>query len=272
MKNRVKTYGRDFSSLDDLLKDIQERQNTLLDNHDLILSELQGKPLTEDGADIVKIFTFMRYYIEHNKGIAKTLPPLDYLFEVLKIADRLSKKTPEDRDNAFRKANPKLTPFLDMLFANIFTAEMGDFGGGTRGFSDEQMKYREDLFNRRNDLPKHNLYRRIFIEQYIDEEAYNRFYLDKEKEAGRYETEDEGENYTPEGARQWDDHFNALCKEYGEEDYIRNYSSPDEYYRNITPKDKLSSANYLNFTREILKDLKALGKEAGGEGLDDITI
>ena len=259
MRNRVKKYyGRNLKSIDDLLKDIEGRQEALLDNHDLLLSELQGKTLNERGADTLKLLTFMRHYITKDKSIIKDLPPLNNLIETLQALDRLQ-KTPPEKD-IIAERDPKLARFLDTLLENIFKAEIAELGGATRGFLDEQMSYREEFFNRRNELPKGNACRRIFIEQYIDEEVFNRFYLEKEKEAGRYETENEGEAYTPEGAKQWDEYFNQLCDEYGEPEYKRIYDDPTEYYPTVTQKDKLYSMNYVNWANGIMKELETLEK------------
>jgi len=119
------------------------------------------------------------------------------------------------------------------------------------------MKYREDFFTRRDELPKDNVFRRAFVETYIDEEVYTRFYEEKEREAGRFDTDEEGENYTPEGARKWDAHYNALCDEYGETGYKRLYDDPSEYYTHISNEDKLSDKSDINFYKQALEEVNS---------------
>lgn len=263
MKNRVKNYGRNYSSLDDLLKDIQTRQEHLLDNAYPFdeAKALCSRESDERIPDALKLMSFKKHYIDNHRSILETRPPLDKLFEVLQALDRLVNSKPDDTFHLVFK----------ILYELQFEAELVELGNGTRNFSDEQMSYREELFNRRNELPKENTARRIFVECYIDEEVFNRFYLEKEKKAKRYETEDEGENFTPEGAKEWDAHFNDLCKEYDEETYKRKYTSPEAFYPNITRKDKLYSMFVDNWTvdqkkkiEKSFKDLdKAIAKEKG---------
>jgi len=130
------------------------------------------------------------------------------------------------------------------------------------------MKYREDFFKGIKTLPKDNVFRRTFVETYIDEEVFDRFYLEKEKEAGRYETDDEGENYTPEKALEWDAYFNDLCKEYGETEYKRIYSDPKDYYPTMTEKDRLYNKNENNFTRQALKQVESFQGDRENEKQD----
>jgi len=61
--------------------------------------------------------------------------------------------------------------------------------------------------------------------------------------------------------REWDAHFNDLCKEYGEEQYCISYEHPDEYYYNITPEDKLYCMHLDRWGRETKKLIDAFAKE-----------
>lgn len=245
MRNRLKDYGRDFSSLDELLKDIQKRQETLLDSDELSLTAGLKGELKEGGEAILKALIYDKQ--AKRKPLCELMPSLDNYLSMLR-----------DFDGAIKTIKDPAVVNSFKCLEYIFTLDVMSLAGGTRGFSDEQMKYREDFFNKRNALPKDNIFRRAFIETYIDEEVFNRFYLEKEKEAGRYETDDEGENYTPEKALEWDAHYNDLCLEYGEAQYKRAYNDPTEFYPTMTEKDRLYNKNENNFTRQALKELEEI--------------
>lgn len=255
MRNRIKHYGQDITSVDELLEDIKKQHEDFFDDKDTHITDalsLGKATLNERGADAIKLLVFMKHYLWKDKSLLHTRPEVGYLFEVLQAVDNLKR----DDENAKRK-----DPLFELFVLHMFQILVGEIAGGTRGFTDEQMQYREDIFNRRNELPKDNDTRRAFVENYIDEEVFNRFYEEKEREAGRFDNDDEGENYTPAGAREWDAHFNDLCKEYGEEQYCISYEHPDEYYYNITPEDKLYSMHSDRWGREMMKAVKAFQKE-----------
>jgi len=98
---------------------------------------------------------------------------------------------------------------LDFGGFDLFYDEAGQY-------TDEQRKEMLKTFERRSELPKDSTYRRDFVNQYIDNEVCNRFYSD-----------DYTIKYTPELGEEWDDHFNALCEEYNESEYIRAYTEKD---------------------------------------------
>jgi len=255
MKNRIKNYGRDFSSLDELLKDIQKRQKDLLESDELsLMAGLKGE-LKEGGDAILKALVYSKN--SRRKPLCDLMPSLDDYLLMLKGFDEAIKKAKDPETvNSFK------------CLGYIFSIDVMSLAGGTRGFNDEQMKYREDFFKGIKTLPKDNVFRRTFVETYIDEEVFDRFYLEKEKEAGRYETDDEGENYTPEKALEWDAYFNDLCKEYGETEYKRIYSDPKDYYPTMTEKDRLYNKNENNFTRQALKQVESFQGDRENEKQD----
>ena len=255
MKNRIKDYGRDFSSLEELLKDIQERQKDLLDNDELsLMAGLKGE-LKEGGEAILKALMYDKK--TRRKPLCELLPSLDDYLSMLR-----------DFDEAIKTIKDPAVVNHFKCLEYIFSIDVMSLAGGTRNFNDGQMKYREGFFNGIKALPKDNIFRRAFIETYIDEEVFNRFYLKNEKETGRYGTDDEGENYTPEKALEWDAHFNDLCKEYGEAQYKRTYDDPTEFYPTMTEKDRLYSKNEANFTRQALKEVKSFQGDGENEKQD----
>jgi len=221
MKNRVKNYyGRKITSLEGLLENIETTQKQLLSNDDLRISEqILASYKNDIGINAQRLLIFKRHYIDP-KTFNITQPPIDYFFNILQDIIIVNREVATD--NA-----PQHIRHYAGLLELIFIVSIRDIAGFTRDFTDEQMKYREDFFNKRNGLPKDNKFRRAFVESYIDEEVYNRFYGEKEEEARRYDTEEEGELYTPEGAKEWDKHFNDLCDEYGEGGYKRHFTDED---------------------------------------------
>ncbi len=81
-------------------------------------------------------------------------------------------------------------------------------------YSDEELKQAEEVFQNRNSI-KESLYRRDFIEDYIDNQVYERFFSDNETP------------YTPELGQAWDTRFNELCDEYQEQEYKRAFTEKD---------------------------------------------
>jgi len=256
MKNRVKNYfGRKITSLDGLLENIEATQKQLLDTDDLKISEQILKSYKHDiGVNAQRLFIFKRHYIDPKTFTIKN-PPLDYFFEILQDIIIVNEEI------ATENAPQNIRHYAGMLEL-IFILFIRDIAGFTRGFTDEQMKYREDFFNKRNDLPKNNKFRRLFVETYIDEEVYNRFYLEKDKE--------ERELYTPKGAKEGDKHFNDLCDEYGEPEYKRIYDDPKTYYKDVTNKNELCLKNYYQLNRDIAQTIPLFSNPKGDEAIENI--
>lgn len=220
MKNRLKT--KEFS---ELMSKIKDKEKELFDRADHFRIDTFGltseyytdgktgaSPLSEKQETCLEMMTWNR----HKRPIKDKLPDIDGLFYFCKLA------------SPYLTGEKELEAPIKLLFQS-FKLDLFEAIGNTRGFSDEQMKYGKELFDRRNELPKENIFRKTIVTAYIDEEVYNRFYLEREKEAGRYETKEEGGEYTPEGAKEWDGHFNTLCDEYGEGEYKRFFD--DAHYR-----------------------------------------
>lgn len=119
-----------------------------------------------------------------------------------------------------------LTTLIDNIFYLDKIKERLTFGGFDFSYDEagnytaKERKEAEATFKRRNELPKENPYRIDFVKQYIDDEVYNRFYADRD-----------GLKYTAELGKEWDGHFNALCDEYNEPEYKRDFS--DALYKRL---------------------------------------
>ena len=75
MRNRLKDYGRDFSSLDELLKDIQNRQETLLTTDETsFIAGLKGG-LKDGGEAILKALMYEKH--SKRKPLCDYMPSLD---------------------------------------------------------------------------------------------------------------------------------------------------------------------------------------------------
>lgn len=110
--------------------------------------------------------------------------------------------------------------YLDKIKERL-TFKGFDFSYDEAGnYTEKERKEAEATFKRRNELPKDNPYRQDFVTQYIDDEVYNRFYNGKDTV-----------KYTAELGKEWDKHFNALCDEYKEPEYKRNFS--DAHYKRL---------------------------------------
>jgi hypothetical protein len=88
--------------------------------------------------------------------------------------------------------------------------------------SDAELRRKFDaLFENRKTLPSdtvsNRLYRKFLVSAHIDDEVFTRFFSEADKEL-----------YTPARAKEWDEHFNALCEEYGETQYRRDFD--DAHY------------------------------------------
>ena len=249
MKNRLdnSTGRRKIENLDELLKDITSKQESILDDEDMKISEHFNLPISSDKSDAINDFQTIGVFKRHYLPMIKKRPTVDKVIALVTALDGLSEALKKDN------AHQDLSAHLDILKAGL-VLEMYEIAGGTRGFTDEQMAYREDLFNGLKALKTGDIFRRAYIETYIDEEVYNRFYLEKEKEAGRFDTENEGEKYTPAGAREWDGYYNALCQEYDTIEYRRDYTSPEEYYKDLRPEDGLYEKCSLKFMRGVYSD------------------
>lgn len=206
-----------------------------------------------------------RYFARHHKNANNDAQAVK---ECIALAETLLKAidTISDEDIKAFAVDALLASLLFLLSQK----EQGDFKGadvpdGTRGYTDEQLKEYEDTFKRIKELPQDGVYRRRFVCVYIDEEVYNRFYMPKEKEAGRIDTDEEGDPYTIAGAKEWDDHFNALCEEYGFPEYKRNRT--DDYYNqtlSIAQARNGKLYNYISGGFEEEKDhIKILAKQYG---------
>lgn len=234
--------------IDKILEGIIYAQTPLFKEDELELTAGLSS-LKEGGNAILKALMYKR--TSRKKPLCDLLPPLNDYIDMLRGFDTAIKTiTDPETKKSFK------------CLEYIFRIDVISLSSGTRDFTDEQMKYREDFFNKIDDLPKDNVFRRAFVEAYIDEQVYTRFYEEKEKEAGRFDTDEEGDNYTPEGAKEWDEHYNALCEEYGETEYKRLYDDPSEYYTHISSEAKLYYMNEDNFTQKALEEVNSFyGKE-----------
>jgi hypothetical protein len=229
-------------NIDEIIENARQEIEPLFNANELDLMAGLYNDLKEGGDVILKALMYAKQ--TRRKPLCNVMPSLDDYLTMLKDIDKaIGAITDTDAVKSFR------------CLKYVFCLDVMSLGGGTREFSDEQTSYREDFFNRRNDLPKDNIFRRAFVETYIDEEVYNRFYVEKEKEAGRYETEDEGEAYTPEGAKQWDKYFNDLCDEHNEPEYKRIYTDPTEFYPTLTKEDKLYEKAEESFIKQAHADI-----------------
>ncbi len=248
MKNRVKQFAFNESIEDILLQANEQVRHCFneLGEDETELAKGLGGGLAEGGNEILRALIYRRTH--GKKFLHKAMPPLEEYYDMLRSFGRaISEMKPDDKE---------VKRHCLTCLKTIFSCDVVFLAGETRDFSDEQMKYREDFFNMRNALPKNNVFREAFVVEYIDEEVYNRFYIPKEKELGRFDTDQEGEKYTPEGAKEWDKHFNDLCKEYGEEQYQRIYDDPREYYPYITAEDDLAYKHGSNFTEQVKAEIK----------------
>ena len=254
MKNRIKQFTFN-ESIEDILLQANEQVkhcfNELGEDETALAEGLNGG-LKDGGNEVLRALVYRRTY--GKQFLNKTMPPLEEYYAMLRsFGEAFSNMTADDTE---------LKKNCLTCVKTTFCVDVSFLAGETRDFTDEQMKYREDFFNMRDALPKDNVFRKTFVTEYIDEEVYNRFYIPKEKELGRFDTDAEGEAYTPEGAKEWDKHFNDLCKEYGEEQYQRIYDDPREYYPYATPEDKLSDKNGSNFLEQVKAELKTfMGEE-----------
>lgn len=162
--------------------------------------------------------------LQGKKPITSNRPDIDGLFRFFRLASKFI----SGEEHYEGKPKDGVTAMKLRLILVLMLIDARDAVANTRGFDEEQMQYGKSLFDRRDELPKDNVFRRAIVEAFIDEEVYNRFYIEREKGEGRYNTDKEGGEYTPEGAREWDEHFNALCEEYGEKQYKRNFD--DAHY------------------------------------------
>lgn len=218
--------------LDALLQQIKDTQKPLFDEDELKLEQGLTGRLTDTGHFIFKALMYQKKTNRRPTYIALT--PLDEYIPMLRDFD--SELFSQDTAPEIR------------ALSYIFIVDVLCIAGRTQEFTDKQMRYREDLFNRRGELPKDNIFRRAFVEHYIDEEVYTRFYSEKK----------EDETYTPEGAKQWDALFNQLCEEYNEAEYKRLYDNPSEYYSDL-PKEtiKLYEKYEANFINKMFKDVNS---------------
>lgn len=232
------------NKIENIISGIERKNNRLMDERRHHLDSLITRLIESPQADLTEIIMFGKRYPEP----IEDLPPINALISVIHALQAVL----EDKE----------TPVIVKdMFSVIYGITASEIGGKTRDFTEKQMNWRESLFVRRDDLPRESIFRRNFVEAYIDEEVYNRFYLNKAKEAGTYGTEEEEESYSPEKAKEWDNYFNQLCREYGEEQYIRAYNSPEEYYKAVKPTDRLTNKNEIKFIREAIEKSIMLTEE-----------
>jgi len=239
--------------IDQILKDLAEQDTRILESEEIKFYPKMERWHTEDGNKIVRALHFSNRYGKFIP-LHKSKPPIDYLMETLTGFDEVCKKiesSPEEDE---------ITVNSFFCVKCIFVCYVLDLAGGTRDFTDEERAYREEAYKAIKDLPKDNIFRKVFIETYLDEEVYIRFYEDKEKEAGRYDTDEEGENYTPEEAREWDAYYNQICEETDEAEYKRVYDDPSMFYKTVTAQDKLYDKHSLGIQRDFIKRVESFSK------------
>lgn len=252
----------DIQKFDELLQETKQRQMMLL-RDDSTITWLQNmgelKEEYKDAGDGIKVDSekFLIFGQHYPMGIfGDVIPPLDTLLDFLSLLPRILK--------AIERYAPPEVKACQKILIFFFLYQMCDVAGWTIGTSENQKKYREDFFNRRNELPKNNIFRKIFVEGYIDKEVFgrfsqeicSRFYLEKEKETGQSNAGGlaYAPTYTPEGAKDWDERFNRLCDEYGEAQYKRIYDDPKNYYSHITVDDRLSRKAWLQLAGEMVAE------------------
>jgi hypothetical protein len=241
-------HDRTNLDFEKMLRTIQQKQDALLDhiNLDDKIAHFQTSVNQGNKPDYIKVLIFAKHYLyQSDKMLIETRPPVKYLFEVLESVQRIV--TPEPADSAEDLAFKQ----FEICFYEAFLFALGEVCGD---YTDEEMSYREEVFTQRNALPKSNVFRKVFVEAYLDEEVYFRHYSERKTET---EGEDAGEKYTPEGAKEWDCYFNDLCLEYGEEEYQRTYSTPEEVYPDVGPEEKLYNKRVIQFTSELIRSQKA---------------
>lgn len=170
-----------------------------------------------------------------DKHHAKTGNEKDNVIASIKLTETLLTKVLSITDEEIKAlATKTLIEGLSFLEENRDRLTFGGFDlfyDSVGEYSKEQLKEMNETFKRRNELPQDNLYRRGFVRQYIDNAVYDRFYLDKNDLKA-----------TAEKCREWDGHYNALCEEYGEQEYKRNFN--DAYYKQFDGKDDLLLCHY----------------------------
>jgi len=255
----------DKPNLDQLLEDIKQGQKKLLSNDDMAISTLQSPDNLKEEfnvlgdefrVDYIKFMIFERHYPDSLKDLA----PLEKLFDVLTSVQRMSRalerhELPEIKK--FVKFSTLRLAFRLRIIVMVYMA---------KGYGENWKKYMEDFFGRRNELPKDNVFRKIFVEEYIDDavhtrfwkEIYARFSLEKTKESELFKARGllYTPTYTPDGAKDWDARFNRLCDEYNEEQYKKVYNDPKDYYTRITCKDSLHGKSWLQWTSGLLDEIE----------------
>ena len=154
-------------NIDRLLESIKQSNKALLRNTDLGISQLQGIDKLKDKyrylddidmlpIDSARLEIFMRHY-----DLGKVLPPLDTLFDVLVSAQRMAPVLEECAPEA--RMGMKLYTLLLVFWVRIMANYDGD---------GEEARYRQAFYDKIDELPKDNLFRKVFVEAYNHDNAY----------------------------------------------------------------------------------------------------
>ena len=209
--------------LSELKESSKKNLERLFDPYDSFRVNILGFASGGTPSEIQELILELHAFKDTKKPITSTRPAIDGLFRFFRLASKFV-----SGEELHYEGEQKDGVTVIRLLLSIILIDARDAVANTRGFSDEQTAYAESLFERRDELPKDNIFRRAIVEGYIDERVYDRFYLEEEIKAGRHGTDAEGGAYSPEKAKQWDEHFNALCDEYDEKQYKRAFD--DAHY------------------------------------------
>lgn len=240
MRNRIKNYGKNFKNLEGLLKDINKTQDIILSDADVLISEKQNKVLPPWAINYQKILIYER----HNKDILEKFTSSEdvtALIEALNTVGEILKdlETPED-------IKALLTYFFRLRLIVLSRQQ-------------KENAFIKELFDRRNEAPRDNPLRQLFLHEYIHDKVYFRFYEQRYKEMeARGEDPEDYEDNTPEGLeranKEWKEHFNELCREYGEEGLI-NWKDDLSYLKNLSEDLKKDLKIKDEFIDEVIKKL-----------------
>ncbi len=146
------------TNVDELLREIERRNKTLLWNKDMKVSQLQGvagvknkyKQLGDMFAlDSVRLAIFNRRF----SNPVDDLPPLGVLFGVLASVQRLDKSSP-----------PEIKLYVKS--AMLCLVHVVRFISGYVESNRKILRYRQAFYNRIGDLDQDNIFRKIFMSEY----------------------------------------------------------------------------------------------------------
>ena len=151
-------------NIDRLLESIERRNKALLSNSDLEISELQAVLRLKDeckhlGDTFLLDSTRLTIFNRHYPDPTDDPPPMDILFGVLVSVDRLEKCAP-----------PEIRLYIKS--AVLCLVYMMRFIGGYEEGDGKLTRYKQDFYERINELPEGNTFRTIFVRAYNRDSLY----------------------------------------------------------------------------------------------------